>query len=306
MDNKPVYKDWKFWFKLIVGIIPLVAIVVFFFGGGAPLFNDPAKYWSEVFTPDRVNDFQPDLIARVEGWSKSQNIGYWISRNLFMFTTIANIMQSVFLINSAVHHRNEGLGKFDNWKTGIIVVNAMWWVILMYNVSLLFSGAISYMKWYNYVSWLCEHSVVPFLGIIYILFFYRKVDTDYNKKPAMFRFEQMIYSLLPLIIYFVVFESLGFILKATDAMPIFGDMSSTGWWPYEFMDPTDTQTRIHKPLSNAAEQMALAYVGSLAEQVAFFWVFYGISRGNMKVQYKREGLKLPENIYTKTKKAVKD
>lgn len=259
--------NWNFYFKMTVAILPLMAIIVYMFGNAADVMRDPNEYWTGMLD-GREEKFIDGFLASLQSWTSGDVVAYAAVRNLLLITTLGNVFAAAWFINSAMNNDKEGQGKFDNYFWGIIVLTLIWWISILYNMSLIVSGALKTMKWYTYVSWIFEHSLVQFAMLIYFIVFYKKYNVTKGKRNIVILWA---YAQLPQVAYMLVFTAIGMIAKAADGFQFFGDMSSDGHFPYDFYDFTNDNTRVNFPNMSPQVQYPMAFFGFIAFNS--IWIF---------------------------------
>lgn len=195
-------KDWKFWTKLIIGLTQISSITTFLI-----------------------------VSVVIEG-----NI-YAIATQLSYFTTLSNLLCAVFFIYSAMFHYAEGRGKFDNSEVARIVITYITLTILMYNLDQIASvNSYFFDTWKYTMSFFCEHSLVPFLAIIYYLFFYNHENA---KSVKEFSQKWIWYMIAGLINYLTFFSIIGLVGRFLGWRQLFGTIDGSGegsTFVYPFMD----------------------------------------------------------------------
>lgn len=195
-------KDWKFWAKLLIGSTQLFSIVVFLV-----------------------------VSAGIEG-----NI-YSIPEHLSYFTTLSNVFCGIFFISSAFTHHLEGKGKFNNSEVAKIAVTYITITIIIYNLNqMMMSDAYYFDSWKYLMSFICEHSVVPLLAIIYYLFFYNHEEAKDLKE---FSTKWLWYMIAGLVLYLAFFSFIGGLARFLNWKPLFGTIDGSGQpstFVYPFLD----------------------------------------------------------------------
>lgn len=195
-------KDWRFWTKLIIGLTQILSVIIFISVG-----------------------------------VKLRNSIYFVPENLSYFTTWSNIFSAIFFIYSAMFHYNEGKGKFDNSEVAKIVVTYMTLTIAIYNLNQIMSDdPYIFEDWIYLMSFICEHSLVPILAILYYLLFYNHENAKTIKE---FSRKWVWYMVLGLVLYLTIFSVIGFIGKALGWKPLFGTNNPRGEqsnFVYPFLD----------------------------------------------------------------------
>lgn len=229
IENKKY--NLKYWYKFVCASLPIIGIIIFVSG---QMYN-VLSYKYPIDIIGRENDFALNFQQEASNWSNGQRILYVICRNLFVFTTWSNILVSAFLFNSCRNHRKEGMGKFDNSIIGMILYAVLAWIVVSYNLSLPITGAIKLMKWYTYISWFCEHLIIPIASIVYFIFFYNHNFEKINKNKIWI---PIIITISIIEFHQILFLIIGLLIKHFHGFPIFGDMSYHGEFPYSYMDIT--------------------------------------------------------------------
>lgn len=195
-------KDWKFWTKLLIGATELASVVIFLI-----------------------------VATVVDG-----NV-YAIPEHLSYFTTLSNIFCGIFFVSSAFTHHFEGKGKFNNSEVAKIAVTYIAITIIVYNINqLLATNAYCFDSWKYVMSFICEHSLVPLLAIIYYLFFY---NHEQAKNLKEFGTKWLWYMIAGLALYLTLFSFIGGIARYLNWKPLFGTMDGSGedsTFVYPFLD----------------------------------------------------------------------
>ncbi|MDQ7983155.1 MAG: hypothetical protein REH79_02965 [Spiroplasma sp.] len=195
-------KDWRFWIKSLIGLTQISSVVIFL-------------TVSVIFE---------------HNW-------YIIPEHLSYFTTLSNLFCGIFFIYSAIFHYAEGNSKFDNSEVAKIVITYITLTVLLYNLNQLMTvNPYFFDDWKYLMSFICEHSLVPILAIIYCLFFYNHKNSatikEFNKKWVW-------YMVLGLVIYLLFFSVIGLLAKIFKWKPLFGTIDGSGdasTFVYPFMD----------------------------------------------------------------------
>lgn len=171
-------KDWKFWAKLIIGSTQLISIVVF-------------------------------MVAL-----SIETNAYAILENLSYFTVQSNLLCGVFFLYSAIFHRHEGKGKFDNSEVGKIVILYLSLTVIIYNLNEMMSiNPYHFYDWKFLMSFICKHSVVPILAILYFLFFYNHQNAQSIKVVSQTWVWWMVIGLFAYLIFFSIIGEVALFFK---------------------------------------------------------------------------------------------
>lgn len=193
-------RDWRFWFKLLIGSMQLISILTFII-----------------------------IATAVEG-----DI-YALPEHLSYYTTWTNFFSAIFFLYSAFFHHTEGKGKFNNDQVAQIVITYLTLTILVYNINqLIAEHPYSFDSWKYIMSLVCEHTLGPILAIIYYLCFYNHKNIKNIKE---FSKKWVWYMIAGLLFYLVLFSIIGFLGKAFDWKALYGTMdgsdeSSTFVYPF--------------------------------------------------------------------------
>ncbi|WP_342269060.1 hypothetical protein [Spiroplasma endosymbiont of Aspidapion aeneum] len=241
MKSCELLSNWKFWYKLILGVAPLLSISLFITGQYLDFKNGLIL---PTLSKEKLNEkFDSNLLILLTNYVSNHENGklflYVFFRNILLITTIVNIFVSLFLINSAINQKNEGNGKLDNANIAYVIMFLSIFVVIFYNLSRIFDYSSNSLKWYTIISWIIEHSVVSILFMIYFILFYNKQDFEVDNtkkwinKSLWFGFV-MFYMFISVII--------GIILNSSGAkFHIYGTMSPSGYFPYSFLDVVSGQ-----------------------------------------------------------------
>ncbi|WP_342269059.1 hypothetical protein [Spiroplasma endosymbiont of Aspidapion aeneum] len=233
MNSNKIYKDWKFWYKLILGILPFVIELTFMIG-------QYYQFTRHFIVPEQskplTKNYDQRMINILQGY-KSNNehfkIGLYVfTRNFLFLTTLGNAAMGIFYLNSAFNHKNEGRGKIDNANVAYVVMFIPTFVVIFFNISKVFPS--EHLYWYTVLSWFFEHFFMATMSTVYIIFFYNKenfIKTNKQKKAVIISCYGLLYG------YFIFWIIVGSIIYAFHPnFTIFGFMSPSGFFPYQFLD----------------------------------------------------------------------
>ncbi|RUO85800.1 hypothetical protein [Spiroplasma endosymbiont of Megaselia nigra] len=229
---KTLTKSWRFLFKIIIGLLPIISIIVF------TSVSLSLTLWSKhhgIFPKSWVPKYETKL-AELQSWSDISISFMVIFRNLTLYTSYSTLLFSAFFLNSAFNTLKEGKGRYDNSKVGLLTMVVICFTLFFYNLSLPITGDFKSWLPIQWMSMFLQHSLIPLLGVIYYFVFYQHHDLSYNK-ITMLRWWG--YSLATILGYFLVFTIFGYILKVTNSWKPWPDMSFLGYFPYDFMEFTN-------------------------------------------------------------------
>ncbi|AHI53311.1 hypothetical protein [Spiroplasma culicicola] len=267
-------KNWSIIAKYFFAIVPLIGIFVFLLGQSIDLLSDPESFWT-IAVGNKAEKFEENFYEKLLSWNLAQQMLFLFCRNFLTFTTIINLATSVFWIYSIKNHKAEGTGKFDNYKYALIILCGTFWITLFYNMSLTVTGATKFMKWYNYISWLTEHSIPQIAMLIYFFAFYKKINVTTNNKNIVLMWASTISVVTGYLVFFTI---TGLICQAVGSFPFFGDMSSTGHYPYDILDLTSANKRVNLPGLTPITQWLACIFGFSAVNSVYFVGGYFICR----------------------------
>ncbi|WP_425377711.1 hypothetical protein [Spiroplasma endosymbiont of Polydrusus pterygomalis] len=250
---KLLVKRWQFWFKLIIGILPIISIIIF---TSVSLSLTLLCKHHGVFPKSWVSKYDTRL-EELQSWS-DVNVSFMvIFRNLTLYTSYSTFIFSAFFLNSSFNTLKEGQGRYDNSKVGLLTMVVICFTLFFYNISLPITG--DFKKWLpiQWMSMFLQHSLIPLLGVLYYFTWYKHYNLTYNK-TTMLRWWG--YSLAMILGYFIVFTILGYILKATHSWKPMPDMSFSGYFPYDFMEFTNIKASYTNNKVSMTVQTMIVYI----------------------------------------------
>lgn len=194
-------KDWKFWAKLLIGSTELASIIIF-------------------IVVSSIIDGNP----------------YAFREHLSYFTTLSNLFCGIFFVSSAFTHHLEGWGKFNNSEVAKIAVTYITLTVIIYNLNLIVNNDFYFNEWKSIMSFICEHSIVPIMAVIYYLFFY---NHEQHKDLKEFSIKWVWYMVAGLVFYLAFFSFIGTLGRYLNWKPLFGTTDGSGErsnFVYPFLD----------------------------------------------------------------------
>ncbi|WP_374695934.1 hypothetical protein [Spiroplasma endosymbiont of Polydrusus formosus] len=270
---KLLIKSLQFWFKLIIGILPIISIIIFI------IVSLSLTLWCKhhgVFPKSWVSKYDTRL-EELQSWSDVSIIFMVIFRNLTLYTSYSTLIFSTFFLNSAFNTLREGQGRYDNSKIGLLTMVVICFTLFFYNISLPITG--DFKKWLpiQWMSMFLQHSLIPLLGVLYYFTCYKKYNLTYNK-TTMLRWWW--YSLSTILGYFLVFTILGYILKATHSWKPMPDMSFSGYFPYDFMEFTNPKASYTNGKISMIVQTMVVYITFALIVSCCYFGFYFVQNKN--------------------------
>ncbi|WP_338954508.1 hypothetical protein [Spiroplasma endosymbiont of Polydrusus cervinus] len=264
---KLLVKSWRFWFKLIIGILPIISIIIF------TNVSLSLILWCkhhDVFPKSWVSKYDTRL-EELQSWSDISVSFMVIFRNLTLYTSYSTFIFSSFFLNSAFNTLKEGQGQYDNSKVGLLTMVVICFTLFFYNISLPITG--DFKKWLpiQWMSMFLQHSLIPLLGVLYYFTCYKHYNLTYNKTAMLCWWG---YSLSTILGYFLVFTILGCILKATHSWKPMPDMSFSGYFPYDFMEFTNPKASYTNGKVSMTVQTMTVYITFALIVSGYYFGFY--------------------------------
>ncbi|WP_425379359.1 hypothetical protein [Spiroplasma endosymbiont of Stenodema calcarata] len=264
---KLLIKNWKFWFKLIIGLLPIISVIIF----TSVTLSSTLWFKHHGIFPNNWSPKYHTTLKELQSWSNFRITFVVIFRNLALYTTYSSFIFAAFFINSAFNTLKEGQGRYDNSNVGLLTMIVISFTLIFYNASLPITGDFKLWLPVQWMSMFLQHSVVPILGVIYYFTCYQHHQLTYNKKTMLSLWE---YSIAAILGYFLFFTILGYILKATHSWKLMPDMSFSGYFPYDFMEFTDPKASYSHGKIPMAAQTFIAYSIFTIITTGLYFAFY--------------------------------
>lgn len=189
-----IYREWKFWYKLICGIILLLTII---FAGWLNGILDMDYIINLDKIRDKVSKKGPNFSsAFLTGEELEIAVGNYqkdwgdYSLNFFAFFTVqSNLAIGLWFIYAAIAHKKEGKTKLLGNTTVLILATYIGITAIVYNTMIL-PEHIKEIK--DPVRWFFNaitHMIMPVLYIIYVILFFNReeklVDTKFFFKKQL-------------------------------------------------------------------------------------------------------------------------
>ncbi|AHI54271.1 hypothetical protein SSABA_v1c08720 [Spiroplasma sabaudiense Ar-1343] len=288
-SSQKLFKDWKFWAKLWIGILPLFSVIFFIsfriWVAAQNLKHGNSAEWPVIDALTKMGGTQESKwklpgdplfnprynLQKIIEWNLTQRVGYTLARNLFLYTTLSNLLFSYFFINSAIFHKNEGRGKIDNPNFGIFVMTIISITCFTYLGSLIVTDDTKNYDLAQWISLFLEHSVVPIIGVVYFIYFYNHGKLNITK--ASFIKEWLIVTTV-VFSYFVLFTIIGFICRSFDnAFPWALEMSTSGYFPYGFLELDQSTAAYTSWMGPTLQFFSIVFILMIGTSTAFFFGF---------------------------------
>lgn len=190
-DLKVYLRDWKFYFKLIFGLF-FAAVLLYHWLN--PLINGI-----------NVTDEQK---ADARNWEWfTQDKGDYTLNFVSFFTIQTNIMVVLWLIFSAIYHKQEGKtnSKWFGTYMALGITTFITITFIVFNTMLLPTPAVlnqtTFFFWFTNV---IEHMVVPIIMIVYFVFFMNKEKGSVLSNKMYWQKHLLIYYSYPIIWLFIM------------------------------------------------------------------------------------------------------
>lgn len=264
---KLLIKNWKFWFKLIIGLLPIISVIIF---TSVTLLSTLWFKHHGIF-PNNWSRKYDTTLRELQHWSDFRVGCMVVFRNLTLYTSYSTFIFSAFFLNSAFNTLKEGQGWYDNSNVGLLTMIVISFTLLFYNISLPITGDFKLWLPVQWMSMFLQHSLVPLLGVIYYFTCYQHHNLVYNKE-TMLRWWG--YTLATILGYFLFFTIFGYILKTTHSWKPMPDMSFSGYFPYDFMEFTQPKASYTNEKLPMAVQTILICVTFIIIITGSYFGFY--------------------------------
>lgn len=191
LKNK-IYREWKFWYKLICGIVLILTII---FAGWLNGILDMDYIINATKIKDKVAQKGANFSsAFLTGEALDTAINNYkkdwgdYSLNFFAFFTVqSNLAIAIWFLYAAIAHKKEGKTKLLGNTTVLLLATYIGITAIVYNTMILpFSDVKDAVRWFFNI---ITHMLMPVLYIIYVIFFFHReeklVDTKLFVKKQL-------------------------------------------------------------------------------------------------------------------------
>ncbi|ATZ18777.1 hypothetical protein ESOMN_v1c03950 [Williamsoniiplasma somnilux] len=212
--TKDMIHDWKFWFKLIIGLSIMGLIIGTKISDMVSLMTASKQVEAILASSELKGISIDDIFNKVKeiatlkgfdearsymnwisivpnkidgdniGWLSSTSFGDFFINSFTYFTTLSNIAVGIWFLVAALKPQNEGIKGYISLNSTIIVTTYITITLIIYNGILLPTSLMNgdYMSAFNWTTTVLEHMLFPLALILYVALVMKPINTQKAKQ----------------------------------------------------------------------------------------------------------------------------